>query len=252
MGSSRDDSPAIILNSYDHAESDMIVTFFTKHKGRITGIAKGAKRSKKRFVNKLELFSLLTLSYTESNTKSLAFINEAELHTSFINIRSQISLFNTASVIQEIVLNATGEREGDNTIFNLLLWALTSLNEKRAHLPILVTFLLLFFDYIGYRPHLDKCLSCNRDLFSGPKHYFNPRAGGIICGQCKKLDKTPLIPLSLGTVRLLNSILDQPLIKLHRLHFSHHALSQSLKILYEYSRQLLQREIHSWKIAVNS
>ncbi len=247
MAPSHNESPALILDCFDHGESDMIVTFFSKDKGRLTGIAKGAKRSKKRFVNKLELFSHLTISYTESQHRSLVFIAEAELHASFLNLRSNIHLYNTASVIREFILVATGEREGDERIFNLLLWTLTSLEEKRPHLPVLITFLLLFFDYIGYRPNLTECLVCNQALSTGTGYHFSGMAGGIICRNCKNKERQTLIPLSLGTIKLLNSLFDQPLARLHRLQFSAQTLKQSLTMLQEYSRQLLQRDINSWQ-----
>ncbi len=247
MAPSRNEAPALILDCFDHGESDLIVTFFSKDKGRLTGIAKGAKRSKKRFVNKLELFSHLTISYTESQHRSLVFIAEAELHASFLNLRANIHLYNTASVIREFILVATGEREGDERIFTLLLWALNSLEEKRSHQPLLVVFLLLFFDYIGYRPNLTECIVCNQTLSIGTGYHFSPMAGGIICINCHNKARQPLVPLSLGTIKLLNSLFDQPLTRLHRLQFSGQTLNQSLTMLQEYSRQPLQRDINSWQ-----
>ncbi len=63
MGQTVLESPAVVLNCYDHGESDKIVTLFCQNIGLITGIAKGANRSTKRFVNKLELFTLLHVYY---------------------------------------------------------------------------------------------------------------------------------------------------------------------------------------------
>ncbi len=251
MSTSLTESPAVVIDCFDHGESDVIVTFFTKNKGRITGIAKGAKRSKKRFVNKLELFSLLTINYSESPNKSLVFLHEADLHTSFLSLRSNIKLYATASVIREFLLIATGEREENEELFLLILWALNSLDEHRPHLSILVIFLFMLLDNIGYRPTLSSCLACQQTLSTKQGYHFSAAAGGIVCGNCKIKAHPPLIPLSLGTLKILHSIFDQPLTRLHRLHFSHHALRQSLSLLHEYSRQLLQRDIHSWKMAVN-
>ena len=57
---------AIVLRSFDYGESDRIITFYTDDFGKLTGIAKGARRSKRRFPNALELFSLsnICLLYT--------------------------------------------------------------------------------------------------------------------------------------------------------------------------------------------
>ena len=47
---------AIVLRCLDYGESDRIVTFYTRDYGKLRGIAKGARRSRKRFANALELF----------------------------------------------------------------------------------------------------------------------------------------------------------------------------------------------------
>ena len=47
-------TPALVLRGRTHGESDKIVTFLTRDWGKVTGIAKGAKRSQRRFVNVLE------------------------------------------------------------------------------------------------------------------------------------------------------------------------------------------------------
>lgn len=56
MGAPELESDALVLHCRDHGESDKIITLLTKNAGKFSGIAKGANRSKKRFVNKLELF----------------------------------------------------------------------------------------------------------------------------------------------------------------------------------------------------
>ncbi|MBW2206889.1 MAG: recombination protein O N-terminal domain-containing protein, partial [Deltaproteobacteria bacterium] len=44
-------SPAIIMRIREFGEADLFVTFFTPDRGRLKGVAKGARRSRKRFVN---------------------------------------------------------------------------------------------------------------------------------------------------------------------------------------------------------
>ena len=68
------ESGAIVLDTTDHGESDLIVTLFCQESGRVTAIAKGAKRSKKRFVNKLEFFTYLQVNYQQKNEQVLAFL----------------------------------------------------------------------------------------------------------------------------------------------------------------------------------
>ena len=58
-------TPAIILRRIDFGDYDLIVTIFTLNKGKISVIAKSAKKSKKRFAGILELFSVLDVKYSE-------------------------------------------------------------------------------------------------------------------------------------------------------------------------------------------
>ena len=48
-------TPAIVLRSIPYGEADKIVTLYTLDFGKITGFAKGAKRSRKRFSNTLDI-----------------------------------------------------------------------------------------------------------------------------------------------------------------------------------------------------
>ena len=56
-------SQAIIMRIREFGESDLLVTFFTPDKGQLKGVAKGARKSRKRFVNCLDVFSLVNLEY---------------------------------------------------------------------------------------------------------------------------------------------------------------------------------------------
>jgi DNA repair protein RecO (recombination protein O) len=58
-------SQAIIMRTKEFGETDLLVTLLTPDKGRLKGIAKGARKSRKRFVNCLDVFSLVELPIPE-------------------------------------------------------------------------------------------------------------------------------------------------------------------------------------------
>ena len=66
---------AIVTHSFNYGESDKIVTFFTKDFGKVKGIAKGARRSKKRFQNALDLFSHLRLIFFDREGMGLVRVS---------------------------------------------------------------------------------------------------------------------------------------------------------------------------------
>lgn len=240
------EAEAIVLDSHDHGEADLIVTFFTLEKGRASGIAKGAKRSKKRFVNKLELFSFLRITCSESTNSSLLFIHEAELHASFLNLRKDLASYATASAVREFLLLAMREGERDETIFRLALWALHSLNEGRPCLCQLTLFLVKFYSSIGYKPEMNACLNCGTAVSSTQEFIFSYLTGGLVCSSCATSSTHAAIRLSPGTIRIMQSAQELPLDKLHRLKFSGNILDECLNALYHYGRHLFQRDITSW------
>jgi DNA repair protein RecO (recombination protein O) len=243
------ESSVIVLDCHDHGESDQIVTFYCHGIGRMTGIAKGSKRSRKRFVNKLELFSSLLLCYTEPRRGNLVFIVEAELVESFIHLRQSLPLYMAASVMRELVLVATRDLDGDDGLFSLLQWGLQSLDTGRPVLTVLTFFQIKFFEQIGYRPNLSSCLRCEQPFGACQEYGFDSLAGGIVCAYCREeRGQSSVLPLSPGTVKILVSAQNQPLDRLHRLFLSGAVLHEALTLLYCYGRHLLQREICSLKL----
>ncbi len=241
------ETTALVFGCLDHGESDKIITIFSRDLGRVTGIAKGANRSKKRFQNKLELFSHVTLSYNERPHSTLIFIADAELHDSFMKLRRSVDCYIAATLIRETLLMAVTDREGDEGVFALLLWSLQAMDNDQEPLGVTAIFLLRFFDRIGYRPDLTHCRSCEKPFIPGDAFSFQHMTGGLVCSDCCEREGGGCSELSSGTIRLLATVLDEPLERLHRLKFSRQALRQALAMLHRYGRNLFQRDIQSWK-----
>lgn len=240
------ETEAIVLNCIDHGESDLVVTLFSQDVGRLSAIAKGAKKSKKRFVNKLELFTFLHVSCRQKGS-GLAFLSEAELHTSFLNIRKKPVLYTVASAIREFLLIGVKEGEPDKKIFRLTLWALHSLNSGHPAKTVLVLFLVRFFGYVGYRPELESCIGCSAKATPKVQYQFDYVHGGIICSNCARHQRQRTVPVSQGTIMMLLSAQDMALERLHRLKISGHSLQEAMTLLQNYGHQLFQRDIISWK-----
>lgn len=252
MGQTIHDSFVVVLDCYEHGESDKIVTFFCKDIGLLRGIAKGANRSRKRFVNKLELFSHLRLYYQQNNRNSLAFVTEAELINSYLNLRKNSQLYTSAEVIREFILMTSRELSGDEGLFDLITWCFGSLDQKSDHWPVLSLFLIRLMDIIGYRPDLSICYRCQQPLSTKREYLFHRISGTLICDGCinEQLSRN-FQPLSHGTIKFLESALELPLERLHRLRPSKVNVKESIHILRPYLRHLFQRDIQAWKVLVD-
>jgi DNA repair protein RecO (recombination protein O) len=241
-------SHAIILKVTSHGESDKIVTLYSPDLGKITAIAKGAKRSKKRFVNKLEPFTLLHIFYRTPQRGSLFFLSEAELINAYLSLRTSYPRYITAMFINELVQRFCGEHDPDPAVFTLLNWAFDSLKNANPPDKTATLFLLRLLGFCGYQPQLDGCSSCHRPLEQTKSKNFTlyPGNGSLVCARCHKIQPDSTLTLSLQTLKFLHSAQQMQLRQLNRLQLPITTTNESLHALHNYSRHLLQQDIHSW------
>lgn len=236
----------IILQVTDYGESDKLVTLYSPELGKITAIAKGAKRSKQRFVNKLEVCSLLQIMYRPPRTGGLFFLSEAELEQSFLTLRQHYSPYVAAMFISELVLCFTRERDPDPNIFTLLLWAFSSLQNGFQPRPVAALFHLRLLGACGYDPDLRRCGRCRSPITNKRVFSLHPDNGGLLCNHCAEYRASSRFILSLQTLTFLHNAQHLALENLQRLKMPDRVVDETLSALHYYSRHLMQRDIHSW------
>lgn len=203
-------TPAIVLRSWPFGESDKIVSFLTEGYGKITGIAKGAKRSKRRFANSLEPFSYVSLRFQDNARNSLAFIHGCELQKSHRNLVSSLDKIAFASYCVEITGGLIGERDENRLVFEHLKSYLSDLEHYEASLLRLAAFELKLLSLTGYQPVADSCRRCGvyrhpsvgAELPSLGHWHFSLRDGGVLCSSCSKVRRETL-PMTDETLELM-------------------------------------------------
>lgn len=242
---------AVVLAVSSYGEADKIVTFYGPETGKLKGIAKGAQRSRIRFVNKLELFSLLEISYEEGRRSGLVRLDQAELLHPYATIRGDYPSYAAASLVGELVRLWTREADADPRLFALLTWVLAAIDQlpspRHGHslAPPVIFFETKLLELLGYRPDLGGCLACGTLDQDRRPYHFSLGAGGLLCTACHRESRHGLIPLSLATARILAKAQELPTAKLNRLRLPPASAREALNFLHHYSRHLLQREIHA-------
>jgi DNA repair protein RecO (recombination protein O) len=200
-------TPAIVLRTWPFGESDKIVSFLTESHGKLTGIAKGAKRSRKRFVNSLEPFSLVNLRFQDRVHSNLAFVLAADLALGFKDLLSSLEKISFASYLVEITDGLIGEREENRLVFQHLKDGLTQIDERSTSLTFLISFELKLLKLTGYQPLLDSCRRCGKAPVyrCETRWHFSPRDGGILCESCSRLRKE-IFSLSAVTLEILTRL----------------------------------------------
>jgi DNA repair protein RecO (recombination protein O) len=240
---------AIVIRSLNYGESDKIITFFTQDFGKLKGIAKGARRSRKRFQNALGLFSHLRLNFFDKEGMGLVRAESCDILHSFPKMKEDLRKILYGNYYLELVNEMAGERERNREAFELLLSFLSNLEEREAQEEHLRLFEIRMLSLFGYRPNMRRCNLCKKDwedLKENPTVFFSLEKGALVCDRCSKTWNN-LIPLSLGTARLVESISQMELQKIHRLRFTTQALSESEELLPKFIRYQLGKELRSLK-----
>ncbi len=222
-------SPAFVISGQDLGESDRLITFYTMARGKVRGIAKGAKRSRRRFVNALEPFTMLNLSLALPRTTGLNRIDSTEILDNFPHLRHEVECYIMASLCCELINLWTKEDDPQEDLFKLLRWYLNSLNEGFHPRKTTLFFKTLLLALAGYAPDFDQCLLCKKPPM-GDHVVFKLHAGGFICSGCRKAEeKTHKI--SLGTLKSLRYIQKGPLDNLHRLTMTDAVLEEAWSLM---------------------
>jgi DNA repair protein RecO (recombination protein O) len=145
-------SQAIVLKRINFGEADKIVTFYTKHFGKVTCLAKGIRRLSSRKRGNLEIFNKIT--FFANKGKGMDFVTETELLESFSGWRGDLNKVATAYQLCEMVDKLTAEESETDEVYELLaefLEKLKSLDlEKRSF--FLGDFGLKLLTILGYWP----------------------------------------------------------------------------------------------------
>ena len=215
-------TPAILIRRVDYGDYDLILTFLTRDKGKVSVLAKAAKKSVKRFGGILELFYELEIVYPEKTKKGLPVLTEASLKQSFTDIRTDIMKTAYASYWAQLLHEWAEEGGADENIFNLFRFVLKRLDQG-ANTPgvLSVLFQMRFLSLSGLCPNLSCCSACSSHLLeTGPTPIrFDLKSGGLLCDCCAPKAQGRDC-LSRGTVKLLKWIETMDIEKAERVRFS--------------------------------
>jgi len=176
---------AVVLRSIRYGEADRILHLYSKTRGRIGAIAKGARKPKSRFGGRLEPFFRLDLVLHEGRGELLTVTGVTTLD-GYPRLRSSGPSLNAAARACDAVLRLLDSAEPNPPAYNLLCRYLTMLDEpgaeQAASLETALSFRLKLALAAGFAPELASCAHCGEaEHLSG----FSGAAGGVVCVSCE-------------------------------------------------------------------
>jgi DNA repair protein RecO (recombination protein O) len=208
---------AVVIRHVDYRESDRVVTLFTRDFGQIAGLARGVRRSVKRFSGHLDLFTLVEIRYQER--RGLFQLESAGLISTNMGLRNDLLRIAWAAYFCELTEKLLGAGEPHPTAFHILVQALAYLSDSRqireGTLRSLELKLLL---EAGFLPELQNCVACRRPLEQVNRFTFVVSRGGPVCEDCASNESG--VAISRHTLRLLSEAVTLPPAELPDLDFS--------------------------------
>lgn len=177
---------AIVLRARDYSESDRIVTMLTREFGKLSGIAKGAKASRRRFERKLEPFSHVNLFFRRRPHGQLVFITRAEPGDSAPPmIEDDLAKIALGSYMLELADALTSEEAEAVDAYHVLARALDTLGGGVANLAMRQSFELNLLHAAGFGLDFGRCRICDDAEATAAAVYFVVSRGGIVCARCR-------------------------------------------------------------------
>lgn len=143
-------SEAIVLKTVDYSESSIIATLFTKEKGKVAVIAKGARKPKNKFAAFLVVGQLLEVVFYSKESRSVQTLSDVsyieKLHSFRVDIEKMAIMMTTTEFTNQVL----HDNEINTDLFGFLKRMLVWVDKQDDVPPQLFPYLQLrIAEYIG-------------------------------------------------------------------------------------------------------
>jgi DNA repair protein RecO (recombination protein O) len=177
---------AIVLFKRAYGESDKIIRLFTLTSGKVAAIAKGASKSRKRFMNTLEPFNHIRVEYFEKYGRGMVRLENADLLEANSGIEISLRRACSAAFFTEFVDRLTKERERHDELFFALKDNLRDIRQRDLSYADILRRQLMMLQMLGFMPNFHTCVYCGKEIPDGHKILFSKERGGILCAVCSR------------------------------------------------------------------
>ncbi len=196
---------AVVLRSVDFRDADRILTLATRDLGRVSALARGARRSQKRFGSALGLFTVSRVELRRRAGAEMYTLTAATTQRAYLELAADVIALAHASYATELVRELGVPEQPEPEVFDLLVELYDTMSELGPSVSMLRAFELRLLSELGLAPVLDACIGCgvadDAELERGA--VLDPVRGGVACARCAAHSRTIGVrPLS-GAARSL-------------------------------------------------
>lgn len=227
----------IIIAENNMGDYDKMLTMLTPNYGKISCVAKGARRQQSALLAGTQLFCFGEyLMYKGTNTYH---INSCETIEIFYNLRTDLDKLKYAIHINKIIQDITEENENCYRILQLFLNTLYTISETDKDKEfVLSVFKLRLLCILGFTPRTLKCTNCKEEK---NLNKFSIRDNGFKCEICGRQDKSAL-DMSESTKNAIKYVISAPPKKIYSFNLKDESLKEFELIIKIYFNEKMEKE----------
>lgn len=234
---------AIVLRVRDFDEADKITTLLTREEGKVQAIAKGARRPRNRYTAATQLFTQVKAALFHG--RNMDTYSQVDIVESFRHLREDLVRMAYGTYVCELMDEMLKEKQRHEQTYLLLLTTLHLLNaEEIEPEPVLRSYELKLLSMLGFRPHLEDCVVCGKELGAAPQVRFTPALGGTLCPTCSS-EGEAVMRLSRGTVETMKRLMDGDIRRAHVTRITGDMAREFDRALSEYINLRIERKLKS-------
>jgi DNA repair protein RecO (recombination protein O) len=176
---------AIVIRLTEFSETSVIASLFTEQFGKISALAKGARRPKSPFEAALDLLSVCRIVFIHKSTDALDLLTEAKLERRFRAAARDLSHLYAGYYVAELLQSLTDEGDPHPKLFQAANQTIQELDDSADVAPTVLRFEMLALRELGHLPSLDQCVGCGKEITGAGRTAFGQLAGGVLCAACR-------------------------------------------------------------------
>lgn len=192
-------SDAIVLRVYPWSETSCVANIYTREHGKLSVLAKGAKRPKSPFEAALDLLSICRVVFIAKSADALDILTEAKLQRRFRAASQDLLRLNCGYYVAELLDRLTDKGDRQPEVFDLAQATLIDLEQTELEpRAVILRFELQMLRMVGHLPSWQRCVHCGNDarhvndsIQTKPVDedddwlVFSVISGGVLCDACR-------------------------------------------------------------------
>lgn len=182
---------ALVLRTLKYSESSLIATLFTRGHGKISVLAKGARRKTRPFGASLETMNHVHAVIYHKSQRELQLLTQCDLAGRYPALREDLDRMGIGMGAVELLHLATEHDEPHPEVFDLVIELFRSLQDAtHRYENALYTYEVRLLGLLGFKPSLRHCVSCKKGIREHrdpePERRLRITGNGVLCGLCSE------------------------------------------------------------------